>query len=261
MTDNADLLRAEMDRQGIIDNELRAGLAAIIGGESGFKPRSEASYRNTDNTRIRGIFRTAFAGKSDAFIEQTKADDERFFNYVYGPAGAGPQLGNTEIGDGFKFRGRGSLQLTGRANYAELGKRCGLDLLADPDLVNDREHTMAIAVAYMRWRYKGGGWEAMKAAVGNSFGTVDAHKNALFAQYRRTGEFAAGRQSVDHVDQAPTGTAQAAVEWLKLVQAPLQAAGYYKRPDGSPGRLDGDFGKRSREALNALLRAAGQPGI
>ena len=42
-------------------------------------------------------------------------------------------LGNTQTGDGFKFRGRGLLQTTGRANYASLSAHLGIDFVANPD--------------------------------------------------------------------------------------------------------------------------------
>jgi predicted chitinase len=46
-------------------------------------------------------------------------------------------LGNSEPGDGFRFRGRGFVQLTGRLNYQKWGTKLGLDLISDPEAVAD----------------------------------------------------------------------------------------------------------------------------
>ena len=44
-------------------------------------------------------------------------------------------LGNTEEGDGVKYKGRGLIQLTGRANYKEVGKDFAIDLINKPELL------------------------------------------------------------------------------------------------------------------------------
>jgi putative chitinase len=44
-------------------------------------------------------------------------------------------LGNTEVGDGSRYKGRGYMQLTGRSNYAVYGKYIGVDLISNPVLV------------------------------------------------------------------------------------------------------------------------------
>lgn len=44
-------------------------------------------------------------------------------------------LGNIYVGDGVKFKGRGLIQITGRANYEALGKYLGVDLIAKPELL------------------------------------------------------------------------------------------------------------------------------
>ena len=58
----------------------------------------------------------------------------------------GRRLGNTEPGDGWRYRGRGYVQITGRANYARMTKELGL--APDADLVLDPEQVLRPAIAY-----------------------------------------------------------------------------------------------------------------
>lgn len=63
----------------------------------------------------------------------------RYPEEIWGPTPAQERyegredLGNVQEGDGYRFRGRGYIQLTGRANYAEYGEDVGVDFLSDPD--------------------------------------------------------------------------------------------------------------------------------
>jgi hypothetical protein len=57
-----------------------------------------------------------------------------YFDKYEPGTGIGRMLGNTQSGDGYLFRGRGYVQLTGRANYARAGAKIGVDLIRFPDL-------------------------------------------------------------------------------------------------------------------------------
>jgi putative chitinase len=71
-------------------------------------------------------------------------------SYVYAH-----KLGNGDIasGDGYRFRGRGFVQITGRANYAKLAKQTGLDLLDEPDLLSDPVYAARAAALFWHNRH------------------------------------------------------------------------------------------------------------
>ena len=61
-------------------------------------------------------------------------------------------LGNTEDGDGMRFKGRGLIQLTGRANYYDYGNSIGIDLTIEGNWLNvARDPELAVDVACWFW--------------------------------------------------------------------------------------------------------------
>ena len=139
---NIEMLINKMKQKGITNPIAQAGILGTIGKESGFIPQNEIGYGSTSNDRIRKIF-SSTRKLSDEKLNRLKSDDEEFFNYVYGPKGKGPGLGNTQPGDGYKFRGRGFNQITGRGNY----KRYGLE--SNPDKMNDSEGAADAAITFL----------------------------------------------------------------------------------------------------------------
>lgn len=106
-----------------------AHFLAQAGHESGgFKAVNE--NLNYGAKGLVGIFKKYFPDEAKAKLYERKP--EKIANLVYGGRmGNGPEAS----GDGWKHRGRGYIQLTGKDNYIAFGKAIGVDILANPDLV------------------------------------------------------------------------------------------------------------------------------
>ena len=68
---------------------------------------------------------------------------ERIANIAYGG-----RMGNTDQGDGWKFRGRGLIQITGKTNYIACGAALQLDLITHPELLERPQHAATSAAWY-----------------------------------------------------------------------------------------------------------------
>lgn len=130
-----------MNDKGITNPLSQAGILSIVSKESGFVPKNETSYKNTDNNRIRSIF-GKLRNYSDADLNILKNNDELFFNAIYGG-----MYGNAS-NEGYKYRGRGFNQLTFKGNYEAVGKKIGVDLVNNPDKVNQLQTATDVLLQY-----------------------------------------------------------------------------------------------------------------
>lgn len=135
-------------------------IMANVSAESNFKPRSEAM---PSHEKIFSMFgpqgvpggqpkngknRVRFQTLQDA-KDIVAAGPEAYFNKVYDG-----RMGNTTPGDGFKYRGRGFIQITGKNMYEQVGKMIGVDLVQNPDLANEPEIAAKIIPAFFKIKAK-----------------------------------------------------------------------------------------------------------
>ena len=123
-----------------INTPLRlAHFLAQCGHESGgFKATQE--NLNYSAKGLNGIFKKYFPTLESALPYERKP--EKIASKVYGGRmGNGPE----SSGEGYKFRGRGYIQLTGKENYTAFGKAIGEDILSNPDVVASKYALLSAA--------------------------------------------------------------------------------------------------------------------
>ena len=145
----ADSLQATCDRFEINTPERIAGFVAQCAHESGmFKSVSEGlNYKVEALKALFGRHRISEedCNKYGRIDGKQPADQAGIANAIYGGEFGKKNLGNTEYGDGYAYRGRGLIQLKGKANYKKAGDSLGVDLVANPDLVATPEYAALTA--------------------------------------------------------------------------------------------------------------------
>lgn len=125
-----------------INTPLRlAHFMAQISEECGAGTEMVENMNYTHAQRIMAVWPSRFPTYDSAapFVGQPRLLGDKVYN---GRMGNG--LGTD---DGFNFRGRGCLQLTGRSSYADIGTKCGLNLVGNPDLASAPDDALAVASA------------------------------------------------------------------------------------------------------------------
>ena len=131
-----------------INTPLRlAAFIAQTGHESAAYSRMRENL-NYSAARLMAVFPKHFPTLAKARVYER--DPERIGNKVYsGRMGNGPE----GSGDGWKYRGRGPLMLTGKDNYSACGRALGLDLVNSPELLEEPAHGFRAAGWF--WRERG----------------------------------------------------------------------------------------------------------
>ncbi len=138
-------LTAAFHRFDISTPERQAAFIGQCAHESGnFKTLQE--NLNYSAKGLHATWPSRFASEEAA--QPFHRNPEKIANKVYSG-----RMGNTEEGDGWKYRGRGLIQLTGKDNYRFASDALGVDFVANPDLVLTREYAALTAAWY--WNKRG----------------------------------------------------------------------------------------------------------
>ena len=171
------VLNTAMSRYQIVGTKRIAAFVAQVGHESGHLTRlvenlnySADALRKTWPSRFDTNLASAIARKP-----------EQIANIAYGN-----RMGNTAPGDGWRYRGRGLTQITGKNNYRACGEALGLDLIAHPELLEKPQHACMSAAWF--WATNGlntladaGTFEAITQGVnGGQNGAAD--RQTLYAK-------------------------------------------------------------------------------
>lgn len=198
---------------------------------------------NYSEKALNSVFGRYFgAGKRDA--AEYARNPEKIANYVYMDEFRKSKMGNVKDGDGWRFRGRGLKQLTGRDNYTRFGKSIGMTAEEAAEYVATPKGAVESACWF---------WDAnklnkiadtddvvlmTKRINGGNIGLDDRKK-----RYARAMEVLGGKVDLSAVaessDDAPILRKGSKGEWVKKMQKVLGAT------------PDGDFGPGTERAVKA----------
>ena len=155
-------------------------------------------------------------------------------------------LGNTEAGDGVRFKGRGPIQCTGRHNYLYFGEKMGVDLIEQPELLLHPYYGCRMAVLYWNDRNlsKYADLDDLRTITGNINGGYNGLVDRI-KYYRRASQALGMRKTAPLLKRGIKGAD------VQKVQVRLDGLGY------RVGLVDGDFGPQTDQALRQFQRDSG----
>ena len=196
------------------------------------------------------------------------AGPEAVGNAVYGGEWGQRRRGNTEPGDGYKYRGRGFIQLTGRKNYQETGEHLNIDLVNHPDDTAKPEIAARAAIDY--WKTfvvpRKGKEDVTLAtlAVNGGYNGLSERIKAVHEWETRL-EMGYKPGMADPLAPTPTLRQGSHGSQVSQVQNELRDLGYTNK-DSRLLTADGKFGPSTKQAVEAFqanngLKADGVIGL
>ena len=174
------VLNTAMSRYQIVGTNRIAAFVAQVGHESGHLTRLVENL-NYSADALRKTWPSRF---DIELASATARKPEQTAKIAYGN-----RMGNTAPGDGWKYRGRGLIQITGKNNYNACGDVLGLDLITQPELLEKPQYACLSAAWY--WATNGlntladaGKFEDITQRI-NGGQTGAADRQALYAQALR----------------------------------------------------------------------------
>jgi len=242
----------EMAAQGITDPNEQAMLMAEVDHESGgFTSTKEKSH--TRASTVMAVSKTAREAGLPAVEAAVAQGGDAVAELMYGG-----RMGNTEKGDGAKYKGRGLIQLTGKDNYAAASKDLGIDLVNHPELAESPEVTAKTAVWFWKKNKlgesaKNGDVRANRRGINNGDnGLADVkNKYGKYLVAANNGEFKTAatepKPSVASISDDPTQSGRFKYETLE--------GGKVQVTDNESGTIE----LASDEQANAYRKQQGKP--
>lgn len=156
--ERADYLLRQAITSGINNPKELANFVAQATVETQHFSKMEEDFRYR-GARLYQVFPKRNNMTPEKAEELAKAGPEAIANYVYGKSYGKEALGNTQEGDGWRFRGQGYFQVTGRANYTSLSAKIGVDLVKHPELAQDKAVAAKMAVQFWKDNVRSKGYQ------------------------------------------------------------------------------------------------------
>ena len=256
--ENADLvLKAAMD-SGITSRKELANFMGQMQVESGNFQHLEENLHYSPE-RLLEVFLNRNGMKTlDQARSIVAAGPESIGNAVYGGEW-GRKRGNTEPGDGYEYRGRGFIQLTGRTNYREAGERLNMDLVNHPDDAAKPEIAARAAIDFWKARVVSQGHqEDIRQATHDINGGYNGLSERMKAvhEWERRLEMGYKPGMADPLAPTPTLRQGSHGSQVSQVQNELRDLGYMDK-NSRPLAVTGKFDSSTKQAVETFQTASG----